>query len=297
MIPWGVTTFDSVADELYGAPRDEFTALRDERARAARAEGDRDGERALLGLRKPTVAAWLVNQVARQYPDDLARAADLGDRLRQAHRRLAGDELRVLSRERRDVLAVLDDRVLRVARSGAIRPTDAVDRQVRETFDALVADPRAEALVRAGRLAAALRPSASGEWPEADVTVPAMVPRAVPDRSVPARPRKAAAEPEPSPPDTTAADRRRAREAAAEAHRRTVLAERDRDRAERRLAAADQDVDRAAAEVERLRAELADAREAHGLAREDAGAARTALRAAEREVDAARRAEDAARDS
>ncbi|MGW4517724.1 hypothetical protein ACWEO4_38520 [Streptomyces sp. NPDC004393] len=49
--------WDAVADELYGLPPGEFTAVRDERAKAARAAGDRDLAERIRRMRRPTLAA------------------------------------------------------------------------------------------------------------------------------------------------------------------------------------------------------------------------------------------------
>jgi hypothetical protein len=98
---------DTVLDELFAAPREEFTALRDTRVKQARTEGDTELVGQLKRLRKPTVAAWLVNQVSRAHPEDVERLAKVGDALRAAHHALAGDQLRDLSRERNELIHVL----------------------------------------------------------------------------------------------------------------------------------------------------------------------------------------------
>jgi hypothetical protein len=55
-----------VADDLYALPPGEFTRARDERAKGLRKEGRRDEADEVKALRKPTVAAWALNQLARQ---------------------------------------------------------------------------------------------------------------------------------------------------------------------------------------------------------------------------------------
>ena len=54
------------ADRLYGLPLDEFTRERDALARRLRGEGERDGAAEVAALRKPVLAAWVVNQLARR---------------------------------------------------------------------------------------------------------------------------------------------------------------------------------------------------------------------------------------
>lgn len=56
---------DDVADELYAVLPAEFTATRDDRARAARRAGDRELARRISTLRKPTLGAWAANLLVR----------------------------------------------------------------------------------------------------------------------------------------------------------------------------------------------------------------------------------------
>ena len=81
---------DGVLDELYGAPPERFTARRDELARQARADGDKDLAATVHALRRPTAAAWVVNCLARQAPDAVGGLVELGVRMREAQSVLSG---------------------------------------------------------------------------------------------------------------------------------------------------------------------------------------------------------------
>src|SRR5512143_1859007 len=98
---------DAVADELYGLPPDQFTASRNERAKACRAGGDRDLGAQVAALRKPSTAAWVVNQLARHRRDELGQLIELGGALRAAHLDLKAERLRALSDQRHRVVAAL----------------------------------------------------------------------------------------------------------------------------------------------------------------------------------------------
>ena len=98
---------DGVLDELYGAPPERFTARRDELARQARADGDKDLAATVHALRRPTAAAWVVNCLARQAPEAVGGLVELGMRMREAQSVLSGSQMRTLSRERQRVLADL----------------------------------------------------------------------------------------------------------------------------------------------------------------------------------------------
>ena len=80
----------TAADELYGLPLAEFTKARDELARRLRKEGKGDEADAVKALRKPTAAAWALNQLSRQRPKDIKALLATGKRLRKAHEALIG---------------------------------------------------------------------------------------------------------------------------------------------------------------------------------------------------------------
>src|SRR6266498_1094600 len=90
---------------LYGLPPEQFVAARDELARALRGAGERQAAARVAGLRRPTVAAWAVNQAARRRPELVTDLIEAGERLRQAQRRalsgLRGGALRTAGAERR----------------------------------------------------------------------------------------------------------------------------------------------------------------------------------------------------
>jgi len=53
-----VDALEERLDELYALPLDEFTAARNELAKALRAEGKREEADAVKALAKPSVTAW-----------------------------------------------------------------------------------------------------------------------------------------------------------------------------------------------------------------------------------------------
>ena len=150
---------DGVLDELYGAPPERFTARRDELARQARADGDKDLAATVHALRRPTAAAWVVNCLARQAPDAVGGLVELGVRMREAQSVLSGSHMRTLSRERQQVLADLVRRAAALA-AGPVSPS--VSQEVEETLRAAVSDEDAAAAVRSGCLTHGLSYSGLG---------------------------------------------------------------------------------------------------------------------------------------
>jgi hypothetical protein len=146
-----------LADRLYAVPPRRFVAERDAAVAAARAGGDAAAAAALSRLRRPTVAAWLVNLLALRRPDLVTELTDLAVALRVAQQRLHGADLRELATRRRAVVA----RMVAAARSLAVETEPELDgaklplAEVETTLAAALADPAVAARVRAGRL---LRP-------------------------------------------------------------------------------------------------------------------------------------------
>jgi len=190
-----------VADALYGLDPAEFRAARDERASQARAAGDRELDDAISKLRRPTVSAWLVNRLARQTPDEVGRLLELGESLREAQQTLAGDRLRELSAQRRQLIRELTQEAKRLAAQARRQVSDQAEREVEATLEAALADPAAAAAVQSGRLTTGLAYAGMGGIDMAGAV-------AVPD--VPGRARQRAAEAPPVGPD--GAERQQARE-------------------------------------------------------------------------------------
>src|SRR5690242_17557670 len=75
-------------DALYGLPLDEFTPERDALAKELRQGGRREEANWVKALKRPSAAAWLVNQLARSQPSDARRLLEADEALRQANARV-----------------------------------------------------------------------------------------------------------------------------------------------------------------------------------------------------------------
>ena len=74
-------------------------------------------------MRKPTVAAWIVNALALDRPAVVDELADLGARLRDAQDALDAARLRELTTERRRLVAALSQDAFAAGRPpGAAQP-------------------------------------------------------------------------------------------------------------------------------------------------------------------------------
>lgn len=165
---------DAVAGALYALPREEFTTARDAKAREARAGGDRALATAIGRLRRPTVAAWLVNQLARRRPEELAALGELGARLRAAHEQLDGTALRELSARRRELLTALGKATNELGAADGVPVSESVGRDLESLFTAALAEPAAQRALASGRLSSAkdLTDADALNWPTVSTTAP-----------------------------------------------------------------------------------------------------------------------------
>lgn len=155
---------DRRVDELYDMPPAEFTAARNTLVKALRADGRRDDAGRVGKLRRPSVAAWAVNQTVRRHRDRVDALLEAGQQVRRAQRRaMSGvrqSGLRDATRSRRDLIDELTNLALAILTEDGAN-TDAHRGDIATTFDAASADDDAAADVSAARLAAPL-PVASG---------------------------------------------------------------------------------------------------------------------------------------
>ena len=134
-------------------------------------------------MRRPTRSAWLVNILARAEPERMTELLELGTALQQAQQRMAGDDLRRLSKERRTLIDSLSRRAGELGAEQEYAATDAAIQEVSQTLQAALGDPAVADLVRAGRMPQAV---SYGGFGPADLTsalaasLPAAEPKTTP---------------------------------------------------------------------------------------------------------------------
>ena len=155
---------DPEAEALYGLPLEEFTKARDALARARAKDGNKDGAAAIKALRKPSVAAWALNQLARRHPDDVAALLEAGDRLRRAQTAAleGGDpaELREASRAEGAEVQALAGQARSILTDAGRGGSPTQEERLTTTLRAAAVDPEAGDLLRRGVLTGEL--SAAG---------------------------------------------------------------------------------------------------------------------------------------
>jgi hypothetical protein len=151
-------SIDQRLDELYREHPERFTAGRNRLVKELRAAGVRDEAERIKKLKRPTMAAWLINRAALSSPKELQEFADASRELEQAQTRaLRGKDdgpsaFRAAAARERDAA----DAVLELARKvGADADHPASERAlelVGETLRAASADPELREQVLQGRV-------------------------------------------------------------------------------------------------------------------------------------------------
>jgi hypothetical protein len=290
-------------DDLYGLPLDQFVAQRGALAKSLRADGKRDEAKTVSALRKPSVAAWAVNQLVRTQAKAFDGLLATGDDLVEAQAGvLAGDrdpsELREAVASQRVAIEQLLEAAGGLLSSEGHELSPAVLDRVADTLRAAALDPEAREQVQRARLERELRhvglgagglvaapagPSAKSPPSSKSQSQPSSKPKAKSTATVkpkPAEPTRAKPKSKPDEPAVSRADAKQA--------------ERDRQAARRTARHAEADSRRAAERAQRA-LEVAQERRgkaAEALAEADRAVAEAEL-TAERTADAHREAQQA----
>jgi hypothetical protein len=258
---------DTAADKLYGISPDDFIERRQQLVAGAKQAGDRQLATQIGKFRRPTRSAWLINLLARQAPDDITALLDLGAALQEAQQRMAGDELRQLSAERRRTVDAMARHAVELGRDHGYDAPDGALQEVGQTLQTALGDPEIAELVRRGRLTQAVTYGGFGPTDLASA-LGASLPTKTPSRPEEATEVAAAA------PKRDAKQRQAAEKAATEAREQATEARQAADSAEQEAEAATQRADDLADQVEMLRTQLRQTEAAEREARDEARAAR-----------------------
>jgi hypothetical protein len=260
---------DAALEALYGAAPEAFVPTRTRLVAELRAAGAAEAAASLQRLRRPTLAAWAVNQAARRKPEALAELFAATHDLAVAQRdTLAGtagsEELRTATRRRHDLLTALADAAISALAGHAPKPATHRDAII-DTFDAATLDPDAAEALRAGR-----------------ITQPLVAPATFGPLDAPALPGM--------PPSRPA--RRPSARQIAKAERDREIARRNAERAARAAETAESEVVSADLATESALSHLQEVDRARDRARDELSSASSRLTAAQRAAITARTALD-----
>ncbi len=230
--------------ELYGLPLERFVPERSALAKALRSAGERERAAEVAAKRKPSLAAWAVNQLVRTQGRTIADLFEAGDQLQRAQAELLagradGHTLREAADRQRALVDQLTRRAQGLLSSEGHALSAAMLERVRATLAAAALEPDARALVTEGCLERELHHVGLGAG--------GLAAEATPPRTRTTTPARRA---ERERGETLKA----ARKAAADANRAS-------ERAARELSDAEQRRQRAAQVLEDAKARVAEARE------------------------------------
>ncbi|HSU01299.1 MAG TPA: hypothetical protein VLK03_02020 [Nocardioides sp.] len=150
-----------IADDLYALPLADFTPARDALVKEHKA--DKALAASIKGLRKASLAAWVVNLLVRRDPDQVDQVLAVGEALREAQENLDATQLREFTKQRRQLTASVTTAARRMAREEGVRTTESVGDQVEATLTAAMLEPDAARAVRSGLLVTSLAATGLGD--------------------------------------------------------------------------------------------------------------------------------------
>ena len=256
---------DPEVEALYGLPLDEFITARNALARARSKEGDKEGSAAVKALRKPSVVAWALNQLARRHPAEIDALLKAGARLRRAQTAaLEGgdpDELREATKAEAGEVQALAGQARSLLADAGRGGSAAHEERLVATLRAAAVDAEGGDRLRRGVLAEELSPAGFGFGiGEGDVDGPALsdfrASTADSPRSTHGSRKESRSTHETREAERAERQRQRELESELRAARETAARlEREAERAEERAREARMAADAAAKRVEELRAE------------------------------------------
>ena len=207
-------------DRLYGLPREEFTSARNALVSELKKAGRKDEAEEVRALKKPPVSAWAVNQLARQHPQEVAALVKAGDALRKAQRDVLagkkGADVREASRVQHDHADQLVDAAREILAKDGAPATQSMAQRISGTLRAASSDPAAAKLLRKGRLSEDVESVGFG-----------LLLHVAPQRKGRSRPTRDRAR------ERAATQKKRKREAVAQARKEAAAARKAADQAER----------------------------------------------------------------
>jgi hypothetical protein len=152
----------TTGSDLYGLPLEQFTPERNELVKRLRAEGEKQEAARVAKLRKPSTAAWAVNQLVRTQKKAINELFKAGDQQIEAqHKAVSGKgsaaALKQAAQKQREATEKLLGAADGLLSSDGHALAAAIQERVSETLRAAAVDPDSREQVKEGCLAKELR--------------------------------------------------------------------------------------------------------------------------------------------
>ncbi len=238
---------DCRVDDLFALPTDEFVAARNDLAKELKVDKRTDDAKAIQALRRPSVAAWALNQLARRQPKLLEELFDAAHALRGAQADAMSGGRGPLRETMRQFADLVDEAADRAAEAGG--PRDELAASLRTG----ASDAEWWNDLRQGRVARLPEAASASDMWSAGAEPVAAAPK--PRPPTPKPPVQRAADLAPTGPDVKDAERRHTL-----AVREAAKAQQRVDRVAQELAALEQRVESARVRLDVVEEELVAAR-------------------------------------
>lgn len=146
--------YESALDELFAAPPEDFVAERSRLAKELKADGRKVEAERLAKVRKPPLAAWVLNRLVRDHRREVDLLLHSGHRLRAAQAGvLRGAERDAFEQARRTEREAIESLVREAAKLLRARgsASDTVLKQVEDTLRAAAVSDEGRELLASGR--------------------------------------------------------------------------------------------------------------------------------------------------
>jgi uncharacterized phage infection (PIP) family protein YhgE len=147
-----LTAHDSEIDNIYSAPVEDFIKLRNDLAGRLKKDGDLEAAAEVASLKKPSISAWIVNQLARSAQLELQRLVKAGEEIEQAQRRSISGEISGGFADARKEEAAAIGRLRTAAKKVSPKASPAILDRVANTLRAGSATSEGRDLLKRGRL-------------------------------------------------------------------------------------------------------------------------------------------------
>jgi hypothetical protein len=156
------------AIDLYAEPLDRFTPARNELARELKEKGQKAEAQKVLALKKPNLAAWAINQLARSREQDVTDLLEVTEQITVAP---TPQEVREAIEERNRRVRALVDAAEAILEQHGHSAGAATLQQIMRTFYAAQSEDERERLLK-GTLERPLESSGFGEVPGLSLETP-----------------------------------------------------------------------------------------------------------------------------
>lgn len=167
----GEARLAAVVGRLYAVPLADFMATRTSLVAQAKADKDKALAARLGKLRKPSVAAWTLNQLVRARPGLVEEIESVGAQLRAAQANLHGTAITALRPARDQLIADVLAGAGEISAGGGSSLSGPAADEIRDSVIAALASAEASEAVTSGALTRALHYSGFGEVDLEDAVV------------------------------------------------------------------------------------------------------------------------------